>query len=434
MKNVSAFQLGLLILFSVAIVVAMLIFGLSGREPKDEIGLSGSVTIWGTFDRPTFDAFLNSVASQLKIKAQLTYVQKSPATYERDLVEALAIGQAPDLFLLSQDSILKNKNKIASISYESIPLRTFRDTFVEESDLFTDTNGIIAMPFAVDPFVMYWNRTMFSSSGLVAPPKYWDEFYQTSEVLTKRDTTSNILQSVVALGEYDNINHAKELIITLIMQAGNPVIERRGAGLQAVLNENFGFQIPPASSALRFFTEFSNPVSPVYSWNRSLPSSQQAFLNARLATYFGFASELSSLQTKNPNLNFDVTFLPQARDIGSRLTFGKMYAFAIPKNASNYVNSFYAATTLTSAPAVKIWQDVSGLPSVRRDSISSAPDNPHRTVFQESAIIARGWLDPDPIASERILSDTIAGIFSGRLRTEEAVGRANLELQGLLDI
>jgi multiple sugar transport system substrate-binding protein len=432
MKNSNIFQISLMVACIFFAVGGLIVFGVFSRQRGEE-GISGTVTIWGTLDRTTVETFVKRAIMDTGAEIEVIYVEKDSATFDAEFVEALAVGTMPDLFILPQDAIIKFRNKITPISYETMPVRMFRDTYIEEAELYLDDEGIVGVPFSIDPLVMYWNRDIFSNAGLVTPPQYWDEFFTFTSKLTKRDDAANIIQSAVALGEFSNVTHAKDIIAALVMQAGNPIVERQNGRLTSILESSLGFVTPPASAAIRFYTEFSNPVGPAYSWNRSLANSREAFLSGRLATYFGYASELNELRNKNPNLNFDVAILPQARDTGKRLTFAEMFAFAVPRNVPNYSLAAYTALLVTGPKGIENWVAASGLPPVRRDMITQAQSDPYSAVFYDSAIIARGWLDPNPRQTDDIFKNMIEGTIVGTRRPQESAARASLELQELLN-
>ena len=245
---------------------------------------------------------------------KITYIKKDSSTFNNDFIEALAEGVGPDIVLLRDDYIYKNRNKLFTIPYKNYTERSFRDTFIEGGEVFLNADGAIALPFMVDPLVMYWNRDLFSNNAVSSPPQYWDQIYSLIEKTTRRDTSANILKSTIALGEWSNITNAKEILTMLLLQAGTPITSRNGQEVISVLNSKFDYPVIPSQSAVNFYTQFSNPTSPSYTWNRSLPSSFNLFLSGNLATYLGFASEIFSIQQKNSNLNFDVTYIPQIRD------------------------------------------------------------------------------------------------------------------------
>jgi len=431
MENTSKFQIILLIVFGAFIVIGVLIFALyrgggSGREK------TGSVTVWGTFSAADFNSISLRAGLDKDDTLDLTYVQKSEANFDSDFVDALAEGRGPDLILASHERILKNEKKLTLIPYQSYPERTFKDTFLEEGDLFARSGGIVALPLVVDPLVMYWNRTLFSNAGLALPPETWVQFFSLSTSLTKKDPARNISQSAIAFGEYGNINHAKEILSTLIMQAGSPIVARAGDRFSSVLDTVFDPPINPGEEALNFYAEFSNPIKSFYSWNRSLPRSLNFFLSGDLAVYFGFASELFAIQEKNPNLNFDVVLLPQSLDSPRKTTFGRLYVIAPVKNSLNSAGAFKVANVLTGREGVLAAADILKLPPARRDLLALRQTDAYLAVFYNSAIRAEGWHDPDTSATNRIFQNMIESVTSGQMKTSQSLQRASSELQQLL--
>jgi len=51
---------------------------------------------------------------------QVTYVQKNSSTYTNELINAMASGSGPDLFLVDQDSITLFSDKVSTIPYSAI--------------------------------------------------------------------------------------------------------------------------------------------------------------------------------------------------------------------------------------------------------------------------------------------------------------------------
>jgi len=418
-EKMSTFRLVVWIISGVLTVLAVLIFsGVGGFFERTRII---SIEMWGTESERFILNLLFKMDEEYLDFARVSYVKKDARTYESNLVEALAIGQGPDLFMLPHEWIIPHKNKFTIIPYEAFSQRAFKDTFIEEGELYLSEEGILGLPFIVDPLVMYWNRNIFSTVGIANPPRFWDELFDLSEKITLRDQASNILRSTVALGEFSNIDHAKDILSILIMQAGDPITAFVNSRLAAVLG---GRQGNPAEAALRFYTEFSNPVKSVYSWNRSLPQARNAFLAEDLAIYFGYASELAGLRAANPNLNFDVALLPQSREIGTKKTFGHMIALAIPRTTNNPDTAFRVAKILTGKQSIDFLSQFSNLPPTRRDLLAQKPTDAFKSIFYDSALIADAWYDPDQKATSLIFQDLIEDVTSGRARLGSAITTA----------
>jgi ABC-type glycerol-3-phosphate transport system substrate-binding protein len=265
------------------------------------------------------------------------------------------------------------------------------------------------------------------------PPVVWDDFLVLAKKITQRDENKNILISAVPFGEFTNVENAKEIIATLIMQSGNPIVFRDEEGEIAVsLRDVYNDGTTPTESALRFYTEFSNPIKETYSWNKAMPNSQMAFLSGDLAIYFGFASELKELQTKNPNLNFDIAYLPQTENLRNNVTFGKMQALAISRGSKNVLGAFNVITNLVQEGSLTSLNQVTGLPPVSRVLLAQGSEDSYQTVLYKSALSAKGFLDPDKTETNLIFQDMVETVVSGRRKLNEAVSWANAELEELI--
>ena len=430
MKNMTVFQVVVIGIFVVLAIVGVLVFsGVGGLGDDDQ--RIGRVEIWGTIPHQIIDQMISELNSGNGRFDDVDYVEKDEETYEEEFVQALAAGTGPDLFLLEQDRIIKNQDKIIEIPYDTISQRDFKNTFIEEGEMYLTGGGVLGLPFTIDPMVMYWNRDIFQSAGIANQPEFWDELFVLSPKITQRDTASNIIRSFAALGEFTNVENAKEILSAFIIQSGNRIVIPTANGFESIINEKLDFATPPAEAAVRFYTEFSNPIKSVYSWNKSLPNSKQLFTAGDLAIYFGFASELSEILRSNPNLNLNVSPLPQLRDSDTKITYGKMSAFAIPKNSQNQAGALSTGLALTSLENIMQSSISLDLPPVRRDALVNKPTDAISSVFYDSALMSKSWFDPDSDETDDIFKNMVESVTSGRARLGEAINLADLEL-GLL--
>lgn len=425
--QMSKFQIILTAVFGLLIVVSVIVFS-KYQGSGDKIA---KVELWGTISQSDFYNIIAKTSLSNNKNIELTYREKNPETFDNELLEALAGGGGPDLFILPHDKIFKQKNKITIVPFSFYSERLFKDSFAEGAEIFLDQQGIIALPVVVDPLVMYWNRDIFNQVNLTNPPKYWDEFYNLASLISKKDGSLNVTRSAVAFGEFGNVSHAKEIISNLMMQAGTPITSTLGNYYISVMSGSFNKPIVPAEAAVNFYTEFSNPVKPSYSWNRSLPSSSSYFLGGDLAIYFGFASELPQIQLKNPNLNFDAGLLPTTRNDGSYVSYGRFYGLALSRGAKDPNAAFQTAVILSSTEGAAAWSEALNLPPVRRDLLARQPGSAYKEIFYKSAIRSKAWLDPDPALTEAIFKNMIESVTSGRERVSLAVSRASNELSNL---
>lgn len=409
-------------------IVGVIIFSAYKGSSKDAV----NVTVWGTISKTSFEEIIKQTSLYQSKEFSVNYVEKSEEKFDEDFVEALASGVGPDLFMLPSDKILKHRNKIFPIPYNVLTQRQFKDAFVEGAEIYMFPEGVLALPIFADPLVMYWNRNIFNNAKVTIPPKYWDEFYNLANLMSKKDGSLNILKSAVAMGEFSNIAHAKDIIANLAIQAGTPITSLVGGQVVSVLEEMFSKPTMPSEAAINRYTEFSNPAKPSYSWNRSLPKSTNYFLSGDLAIYFGLASEIGMLRLKNPNLNFDVAEIPIEREKGADISFTNFNSLAVAKASKNISAAYSVASILSSNIGAKAISEELKLPPVRRDLLAQKSTDAFMSIFYSSAIRAKSWLDPLPEETNDIFKDMIESITSGRARTLEAISKANDEIASLL--
>ncbi len=286
------------------------------------------------------------------------------------------------------------------------------------------------MPIAVDPIVLYWNRDLFSSTGIAKPPQYWDEFLTDVQILVKKDEAGNIVQAGAAFGEFTNVKNSKDILSMLILQTGNSIVNKDT--LEVVLGEKGDNALDPTESSIRFFNEFSNPGKSSYSWNRALPDSETMFVSGSLAMYFGYGSELDDIKQKNPHLNFDIAVVPQIRDGKVMATFGKIYSLVISKNSSQIQTAFPTITALSAKDFSKSFSEVMGLGSASRDVLAAVANDPILSIIYKSSVMSRAWLEPNPETVYEIFKNMVESTATGRVKISEAVSQAKRRLEQLI--
>lgn len=339
-------------------------------------------------------------------------------------------GKVLICFFITDDLVFKYSNKIYTIPYQSFPVNTFKNSFVGAGEVFLTSKGVLAFPLTVDPLMMYYNRSVLDANGIAYPPVYWDEFFNLVPLLTKKDDRGFITKSTVAMGQFSNVLHAKDLLSALFMQTGNLIVTEKEGFFTSVLNENT--EKYKLDSILEFYTNFADPLKDVYSWNKSFSNSRDVFSKEDLVFYFGYASELQSLVNKNPNQNFLVTSIPQIRNSNFKLTSAHTMGVAISSFSKNFNTAFTAAGLMANSDFASKLATSLGITPARRDLLKIKPNDAYLPTFYTSAFFAKSWLDPSPKDTDNIFKNMIEKVLSNSMTTTNAINDVSSKLSLLL--
>ncbi|HEU4677240.1 MAG TPA: extracellular solute-binding protein, partial [Candidatus Paceibacterota bacterium] len=386
----------------------------------------------GTLDQKKVELFLNELKDGNDALKVVTYKQIDSRTFDTELVNAIAEGRSPDLVILPSSLLVSYRTKLQALSAETLDPRVFRDTYVDGAEVFLMSDGTYGLPFAVDPLVMYWNRDLFSSGGLATPPSTWESLVtETVPALVRTDPDLNITQSAIAFGEYANVEHAKDVLTMLLMQAGTTIVTESDGRYEVTLLRKNASALSPGEAALTFYTQFVVPGKDLYSWNRAKRLDRDMFLAGDLALYFGLGSERSELEAENSNLNFDVAMVPEGEGATVKRTSGEFYAFVLPRASKNLQGAYALAKYLGNAENGPALADAFGFAPAHRTAYAGSVSDPFKQVVYQSALIARAWLDPSPSGSADVFERMVEDYTSGRARLSAVLSDAASELQAL---
>lgn len=414
-KGMNKFQTILLIIFAVGIFIGVALFAgvrPGGNEAKV---MQGTIKIWGTLDDTTFNNALGPAIEQVG-EMKIEYKKYKPEEFYVELVDALASGTGPDVILITGDDVVRQQSRIVPLAYTNFPKSLYNDMYVNSAQIFFTNSGVAAFPLFIDPLVMYYNKDTLSSNFLLDPPNTWDSLVNMVPDFTVATDSGGIEKSTVALGSFANVPHATDIISTLMMQLGNPIVVTTDKGVfeSTFKDQTTESAMTPALSALQFYLGFTDKTQKTYSWNTSLPNARDAFLAGDLAFYLGYASEFPDIRRSNPNLNFGVTIIPQLNNAPAKVTYGRLYGLAVTRTTQNIPGAFSAVQAIASKDSIFELANAFHLPPVRRDLLNVDIDDPNFRVFYQSAIIARMWPKPDVMSTDAIIESLINDASSGR--------------------
>ena len=425
------FQIILLAVFGFLALLGVFLFanfgGFGGSSAK-----VGTVVIWGTLPQSAMNGMVAAIQAGNQDYTGVSYVQKPADTFDSDLADAIAAGNGPDMVVISQEQLLDEQDKLSVIPSSVISERNYLDAYLPIDQLFLAQDGTYGIPFAVDPMVLYYNRSLLTQGGVATPPTTWEAVTGLAENLTQQQA-GTVSESVVPFGSYDNVENARGILSLLLLQSGNSITASTNAGVRSQLSTGGSAgAASPAAAAMNFFAQFSNPAKTVYTWNGALPSARQAFLSGNLLFYPGFASELPDLKAANPNLDFDMAAIPQPQTSTGKTDYARTYAFAIPKASKNSSGALTVAQALADSSHAQVVATSLYMAPAARSALSPAANDLYQPVFFPEALVAKGWLSPSPASTDRIFSTMIGNITSGRTDTNTAIQSADQALNAAL--
>ncbi|MBI4065840.1 extracellular solute-binding protein [Candidatus Kaiserbacteria bacterium] len=430
--KISLFKGIIIGVFGISALVGLFVFATYTSNNSGESTI-GPVVIWGALPEEGIKAALTASSQVNNDLKNVSYVQKDPWKIASDLATAIATGSAPDLVLASQEELGELTKFVAPIPFSTLSASTFQNTFIDGAGIFAAQGGYYGIPFLVDPLVLFSNRSILASSGIAKPPTTWEAITGLVPKVAVLTPNRQITRGLIALGTYRNVNNARGILSSLFLQTGVPISAYSATGaLSANLGITASGGVPPGQAVLGFYTQFADPSKVSYTWNASLPDSRQMFLNGDIALYLGYASEVRYLRSANPNLDFNVTAIPQPATAAAKRAYGLFYAFMIPRGAKNPSGAYQVAALLTNPDEQSGFASYTGLAPVNLNVFSAPPDDPIAVVAHNEALYAKGWLSPMPSDTDAVFSGMINNVTSGRSTIEDALASGERALNALL--
>ncbi|MDO8584528.1 MAG: extracellular solute-binding protein [bacterium] len=404
-----------------ALIVVLFVLVFTGVIPglrKDITANKVALSMWGVFDAPdAFSAVINAYKAQAP-NVSIAYKQFAPEDYERELVNALAAGKGPDMFMAHNTWLPKHYDKMLPLTGESLPIATFRNLFprVVEQD-FAPDGLIYALPLYVDSLALFYNKDAFDNAGRAVPPKNWEQVNALIPKLRAIDRSGKITKAAVAIGgSPKSINRATDLLSLIMMQGGAPMVSEGFGGAQFAVK---------GAAGLDFYTQFVDPKSPLYTWNDQLHYSLDAFAEGSVAMMFNYQYNIAALKQKNPFLMFGVAGMPQPRTAANRVDYANYFGLAVSGRSRNAAAAWDFIKFLTTNENVSAaYLRANGHAPALRVLIDAQSDESDAGVFARQALTARSYPQIDNTEVERVMGELIENAIYGKLPKDRALRQA----------
>ena len=435
------YQRNRLIVFAVVLllggVVLLMTQGLLPGIKKEKLpGPTGPAPItlefWNMFEDAS--AYSEQITEYKKLYPNVTinYTKVSSIEYREKLRDAFINGTEPDIFVihntwlpLEQKSISPAPALLPSVAQSKIIFPS-----VVGFDFARDTESgeriVYAIPLAIETLGLFYNKDYFDTANITSPPKTWEELLDYAKLFTQFDDKGQIKISGIALGAADNINRSTDIVGLLMMQGGarmtNELLTEATFDDQVWVGEGASQRrFSPGKEALEFYLAFSDKTRNVYSWDRDMPYSIDAFVEGKTAMMINYPHQIPVIMNKAPHLNFATAPVPQLQGRVEDINYASYFGLTVSKNSPDASGAWQFIDFLASPENLKKYLAKTKLPTSRRDLILYQQQDTELRHFVNQIVSARSWYMGDTFSTEIVFLDMIKSASVGERTVEEAL-------------
>src|SRR3989344_3074792 len=175
--NLSKNKIVIISIVGVVILIFFLILvGILPGLKKQTNQVKATLQFWGIYDDlSTYEAAIADFGKTYP-GVEVNYRGFSnEADYETALLNALAAGKGPDIFMVRNLNLLRDITKIAPVPAIKFSLLGLRNLFpqIVESDFAPDGKNIYGLPLSIDTLALIYNQDLWNDAAITTPPKTW---------------------------------------------------------------------------------------------------------------------------------------------------------------------------------------------------------------------------------------------------------------------
>ncbi|HQA64233.1 MAG TPA: extracellular solute-binding protein, partial [bacterium] len=174
----------------------------------------------------------------------------------------------------------------------------------------------------------------------------------------------------------------------------------------AFSNQSAGKNLP-GLEALQFYTDFALATKNVYSWNKDMPYSLDAFLTGRLAFFFGYNYHLPTIKARAPRLNFAIAPIPQV-NVSAPINYASYWLESVSAKSKHSAEAWDFIIFATTNERVKSYLDKTQKPAALKSLINSQLEDEYLYAASTQTLTAVNWyVGQDPLAAETALKEML---------------------------
>ncbi|MFA5134968.1 MAG: extracellular solute-binding protein [Patescibacteria group bacterium] len=443
-----------MVLGFIALVILGVVFIMLFQNPVTPPAKQ-TLTVWGVWDDTSDLREIIDGYQFLHPYVTVNYVKVRFEEYEDMLIKAWAKNTGPDIYMLphswvnkfrsdefiapmpvatnvyyytTKKVLFQEQTEITPATEPSLTPARIKSDFVDVvygDVVFNDQ--IYALPLAMDSLSMYYNRTLLGYARVAEPPVTWDEFTGVVTRIAVLDAEDNIIRAGAALGTYDNIPRASDIVTLLMMQNGTNMSDGKGVYFNTASGSDGTYF--PGQEALRFYTDFAKNSKSVYTWNSTMPNALDSFADGRLAFFLGYRYQDEEIRSKASGIDYAIAPVPQV-NAQTPISVANYWLYTVARQsprselAWNFVQ--YAASNQQVRPYLANTGQVSALRAVINEQLQ----DPELAVFAQQALTARSWYHGrSPEEADEYFGIMVETVAAGTAGIKDAIDLAANKIQ-----
>ncbi|QQR55107.1 hypothetical protein IPG41_00825 [Candidatus Peregrinibacteria bacterium] len=443
-----------------SILILSLLLLTSGCERKGQSTQNGdlppvTLTFYGLFDNESvMEPFIQSYQSAHPNVTILYKKFTDPEAYMNLIVNELAEGEGPDIFMLSNTAFPQHYKKLTPAPESLVSVENFKSSFVDiaAKDLIIPNEEgleqIWGMPLYIDTLALYYNDSHFEDvlPAQGEPSTTWEGLKNDVALLNKQDQSfERFARSGIALGRGDNILRAFDVLALMMLQHKTSFYT--GDYTKVLFGND-----PNALAALELYTSFGLPSQKNYSWNKYLADAESpeqelsTFARGKVSMIFAYSyayedliNEVNRLtQEGEETMNWQdikIAPAPQVNDpetsAESRIAYANYFVPVVGRTSPNSEVAWDFLLSMSSTDLLRTYNQNTHRPSALRSLINEQMQDPIYGVFASQVGFATDLTMSDAKAYETLFLGAITDVLE-TARGQEVLLKLSKDIQALI--
>jgi len=448
MKRGVLLLIGLVVLAALATVVILLTRN-RGTAPSEV-----TLEIWSPFDEGKIYETISQdfLAQNPGVKLEFKHIEaKDAKEYEAKVVNAIADGEGPNIWLARFDWIPKHAAKSQAAIAESREIDPVEAAKASLEPAVVGLNvyegELYGIPLFADSLAIIYNSTLYdsvhqsASSGeqtvLSRLATTWEELRAQTDIVSQ--ARGNVItRSAIALGTAANTFASVDVLGALLNQSGATVLsaDKKSVALNLAQFKD-GTPVFPATEALEFFTGFAKPEAAHYSWSAALGDPVEAFIQGKTGALIGYYSTLQAIQAKTPDFTIKVAPLIQKAADHSRVDFAMGWTHLVNRQSVRSALAWnYLATFLDGRHQDK-YAEATGRIAARKQAAGRPQSQLYdldlaKELFRLQLQSAKVFEKPEWQLVDEVLQDAITQVVNTGVSAQNSIDSAAERLKTLI--